>query len=493
MSICEFSSPFTRSASSPSQLVPNFFFLYDRCIYFLNPDDIVPPSVTVPPAPRARANSFSHHQGGTEQEPVILEPPVTTNPLLYRPTLPKAEIHTIRRLSARVNVLPVIARADTLSNDRLAAVKLAVRRDLAEAGIGFGIFDVDNHHNYHHHHPEQHSTINGDSAPNGGYPSLTNGSGSSPSSSSPTTPSLLRLPYALISPDMYSHSEGIARIPLSRHELVRQYTPSPNNTSSKLIRGRFVRSYRWGSMDVLDPNHSDFMPLRNAIFHHMKVRFFFFCFVPKLFPISNLLHRRYKTTLGLIYWIDSKGNITGFSHRQPIILPYRGTSGHHKVEGEGCPGVRHFLPYVLSKLSMLLLLLLHRRIRPLTPRMRSTTDIRRSPWGTIYRSVAQAAAAVRVIISVRQRPPLWVVRALTQCPAFHRAKDLHQASVEFLQPLFFFPSLLPSIFSPLFSISIFSEVRFLRDESLCRVRLRNLICNQFFFSRQNHRSNGPRR
>jgi septin family protein len=161
-------------------------------------------------------------------------------------------------------VLPVIARADTLTNDRLGAVKIAVRRDLAEAGIGFGIFDVD-------HMPDipEHNPINGDI---NGYAHKNGSTSSSSPTTSPSTPSFLRLPYALISPDMYSHSDGVTRIPISRHELVRQYTPSPNTNVSKLSRGRFVRSYRWGSMDVLDPNHSDFMPLRNAVFHHMKVR-----------------------------------------------------------------------------------------------------------------------------------------------------------------------------------------------------------------------------
>jgi hypothetical protein len=235
-----------------------------RCIYFLNPDDILPPPVPGPPAPlvpRARTNSFNQ----PEPEHVILEPPVTNNPLLCRPTLPPVEINTIRRLSARVNVLPVIARADTLTNDRLAAVKLAIRRDLAEAGIGFGIFDMDTHYPS----DDEHSVppINGD--PSNGYSGHPNGSSNSPPTS-PISPSLLRLPYALTSPDIYSHSDGVSRISLPRHELVYQYTPS-SNTPSKTTRGKFIRSYRWGSMDVLDPTHSDFMPLRAAIFHHMEV------------------------------------------------------------------------------------------------------------------------------------------------------------------------------------------------------------------------------
>jgi Septin len=238
-------------------------FFPDRCVYFLDPDAIIPPSAIRPPAPllpRTHTNSVSQ----SDAEPVILEPPVTTNPLLRRPVLPQAEINIIRTLSSRVNVLPVIARADTLTNERMAAIKMAVRRDLAEAGIGFGIFDLDTH-----------PPSNGDNKPFNG---LTNGSSSSPSSSSPTssvTSPFLRLPYALISPDCYSHSDGVNRPALPRHELVLQYTPgrpsSPNNHSTKLVRGKFTRSYRWGFLDVLDPNHSDFLPLRKAIFHHMQV------------------------------------------------------------------------------------------------------------------------------------------------------------------------------------------------------------------------------
>jgi Septin len=170
-----------------------------RCIYFLDPDGIIPPSAICPPAPiLPRTHNDSVSQPDTE--PVILEPPVSTNPLLRRPVLPQAEINVIRALSSRVNVLPVIARADTLTKDRLAAIKLAIRRDLAEAGIGFGIFDLDTY-----------TPSNGD---NEAFNGLSNGSASSPSSSSPTspvTPSFLRHPYALIAPNYYSHSDGVNR------------------------------------------------------------------------------------------------------------------------------------------------------------------------------------------------------------------------------------------------------------------------------------------
>jgi hypothetical protein len=202
---------------------------------------------------------------------------VTTNPLLCRPTLPQADIATIRRLSSRVNVLPVVARADLLSNDRLSAVKLAIRRDLAASGIGFGIFDTEIFSQYGADMPdivvpklkgEQTNSFNGH--PNGNV----SAAGSPPST--PLSPSLLRLPFALISPDIYSHSDGVNKPSPSRHELVHQYTPSSLGTQrrplSKIIPGKWTRSYRWGSLDCMDANHCDFLHLRSAIFFHMKVR-----------------------------------------------------------------------------------------------------------------------------------------------------------------------------------------------------------------------------
>jgi hypothetical protein len=56
-------------------------------------------------------------------------------------TMSPAEIRVIRRLSARSNVLPVIARSDSLTDEKLLAVKNAVRRSLREADLDFGAFE----------------------------------------------------------------------------------------------------------------------------------------------------------------------------------------------------------------------------------------------------------------------------------------------------------------------------------------------------------------
>ncbi|CAL1712593.1 unnamed protein product [Somion occarium] len=216
------------------------------CIYFLDPDEIVPPSVSSPAVPlavpRARTNSLSK----PDVDSVILEPPVPTNPTICRPTLPLIDITTIRKLSARVNVLPVVARADTLTNDRLAIIKSVIKYDLAKAGIGFGIFD----------------SPDAQLAPE--LPLDAAGS------------SLPLLPFALISPDIYSHSDGVTKPAQSRHDLYLQYTPSSNVTrspphpASKLVLRKYIRSYRWGCLDVMDKTHCDFVPLREAIFFHME-------------------------------------------------------------------------------------------------------------------------------------------------------------------------------------------------------------------------------
>ena len=47
-------------------------------------------------------------------------------------TMSPAEIRVICRLSARSNVLPVIGRADSLTDEKLSAVKNAVRKVLRD-------------------------------------------------------------------------------------------------------------------------------------------------------------------------------------------------------------------------------------------------------------------------------------------------------------------------------------------------------------------------
>jgi len=56
--------------------------------------------------------------------------------------LAPSEIRAIKRLANRTNVLPVIARGDTLTNTRLDKVRNAVQRDLARAGVDMRVFGI---------------------------------------------------------------------------------------------------------------------------------------------------------------------------------------------------------------------------------------------------------------------------------------------------------------------------------------------------------------
>lgn len=50
------------------------------------------------------------------------------------------DLRCIKKLSRRVNVLPIIARADELSAGKLAELKAVVKRDLSRSGLDFGTF-----------------------------------------------------------------------------------------------------------------------------------------------------------------------------------------------------------------------------------------------------------------------------------------------------------------------------------------------------------------
>ena len=260
------------------------------------------------------------------------------------PHLPTSEIQAIKTLSQRVNVLPVIARADTLTSERLAAIKRAIREDLADAGIGFGIFDnepvemeegrdrekvrekvvngyddgarssVLNGKGGHDDHLQPHSSARMSKSTSGATSSTAasthRGSMSSSVSSmtAATTPPLSpyghgfskfveafpefpvqvpRLPHAVFSPDAYSHSEGFSPCSIAGHggqfpptlqELTKRYSSGyrPKElapTVYEIHQGRFLRRYRWGTVDALNPKHSDFVHLRDALFHHMQVSF----------------------------------------------------------------------------------------------------------------------------------------------------------------------------------------------------------------------------
>jgi hypothetical protein len=261
-----------------------------------------------------------------------------------------AEIRVIRRLSARTNVLPVIARADSLTDERLAAVKDAVRQGLQEAGLGFGVFDpapkaaeaiqkpaeIANGHAQGNGHANGHAEEDEESDDEDGetleerqarpviklrparHRTRSNlsrsrsrreltGAGVSPDPTDRESVANVRfhahiiaktdltalLPFALIAPEDVGklRKRPLSSVPSSpipdasedgHAGSFRDPSQSPSQASVRNIaytlgppddlKGIFTRKFRWGTVDVLDPNHCDFAALRTAVLStHLKV------------------------------------------------------------------------------------------------------------------------------------------------------------------------------------------------------------------------------
>lgn len=269
-----------------------------------------------------------------------------------------AEIRVIKRLASRVNVLPVIARSDSLTESRLRAVKRTVRRELIAAGVGFGVFspstvganvsngaagqgdaaseaetptkatgvttagdaegEEEDAEEDRQARPvirirarksftgtersrsrrrrsglDEPSPERGDE--DGEQPPLPDGSSAITATGSRLSKAALEaiLPFAFVSPQPQRKGEmspgtqspvpngnhlsanelDVPATPLSQRSSVppsafpQQYqSPGINDYETREFpKGRFVRNFKWGTLDVLDPAHCDFVALRTAV------------------------------------------------------------------------------------------------------------------------------------------------------------------------------------------------------------------------------------
>ena len=306
-------------------------------------------------------------------------------------TMSPVDIRIIRRLSARANVLPVIARADSLTDGKLAAIKKVVRRDLRAANLDFGVFGPvaddpkspsDERQNGHSHTNSSTGSEHSNGTSNGNG----NGNGNAPPKEEEKTeeepaeeertsrpviklrptrlarrPSRSRsrleitdvslaedpsadmindtesvasrrfsahivaktdlsanLPFALITPEhvrkkrtpkgvvspssasanghvaeskdghasnrdsMIAPSEDGHAFSIAQSSVMSPVSPSTPTSLRHFpylqgppadLKGVFVRKFRWGTVDVLNPEHCDFAALRTAVMStHIKVR-----------------------------------------------------------------------------------------------------------------------------------------------------------------------------------------------------------------------------
>ncbi|CAG8645580.1 14561_t:CDS:2 [Cetraspora pellucida] len=122
------------------------------------------------------------------------------------------DIRILKRLTARVNVIPIVAKADLLTTTQLANLKKAINRDIKQYQIPVFDFPVDEE------------------------------DGSDPEVVAEAVADIqTQIPFSIIAPE--------------DAELI---DPS---TSEKILG----RQYTWGVIDCLNPKHCDFVVLRNVL------------------------------------------------------------------------------------------------------------------------------------------------------------------------------------------------------------------------------------
>ncbi|KAL4251229.1 TRAFAC class TrmE-Era-EngA-EngB-Septin-like GTPase superfamily protein [Abortiporus biennis] len=342
------------------------------CIYMIDPSSIVTASTrraerALPSKTRSEATISYPTSGLSPVDGEDSDDEDDWNNLSVNP----ADIHVIRRLSKRANVLPVVARADSLTNSKLDAIKKVIKRDLDAAGLDFGVFGPAS--------PNDKPHTNGVNGHANGHDKEEGGDISqAPTPTSPVAPEPVEerksrgviklrpirlprrlsrsrsradlvesanepeaaeitdtesvasvrfsahvitksnlvdiLPFALIAPEhahrnrkrssrvvpplptgpsddtqsihtdvthsMISPSEDGHAVSIADSQI--QSPISPMNGSVKNfpylagppadLRGVFIRRFRWGTIDVLSPEHCDFAALRTAVMStHMKM------------------------------------------------------------------------------------------------------------------------------------------------------------------------------------------------------------------------------
>lgn len=287
---------------------------------------------------------------------------------LTKLTMLPSELRVIKRLSQRVNVLPIIGCADSLTDDRLNAIKDTVRSELIATGLDFGVFgppkfDQDpaqNGHSIDIDLPKANARPKADddsedveeeeeedrksrgvirlkqtsrypalrrsrsrTRRDAGYTYTGDSEGTQDGVCPPDEDSVANvrfsanlfqkvdlsdiLPFALISPEVMP--ERVMSKPSRRPTVNSQVSAShpkeregsgsdhgeetlkgrPKHPTSQVngdghsgipyldgppadLRGVFVRKFRWGTIDVLNPDHCDFAALRTAVLStHMMV------------------------------------------------------------------------------------------------------------------------------------------------------------------------------------------------------------------------------
>jgi len=321
------------------------------CIYLVDPDSIVSSQARRPKQPiitRTRSQTTSSVTHGDEDSDAGYSEDEDGDENEAHLSMNPAELKVIRRLAARVNVLPVVARADELTESRLRAVRRTIKRELQAPGLGFGVFaptssppqngletqvsmipndtEVEEEDDREarpvirirstkqsgersrsrrrsralDESPVRAIDSDGDHTPVPDDSAHLHGNEHghyAPQITRALIDSLL--PFALVSPQFsrqhhnsISKDDGVlvpglpgeqevpgtptsrrASAPPSAFPAQYGHASAGNDPPREFPKGKFVRKYKWGTLDVCDPAHCDFVVLRTAIISsYFKVR-----------------------------------------------------------------------------------------------------------------------------------------------------------------------------------------------------------------------------
>ncbi|KAF9077736.1 septin family protein [Rhodocollybia butyracea] len=311
------------------------------CIYLIDPSSIMTQverrtKSSLPTRTRSEA-TVSHRTPPDLVPDISSDSDEDESPLTMSP----AEIRVIKRLAARCNVLPVIAKSDSLTDDALEGAKEAVRRSLSEAGLDFGVFGprqelstpkkarttrftTEDSQDEGEEDEERQSRpviklrrpkIGRNLSRSRSRRDLSQAAEDERRPVSPDAESVANIrfsahivaksdltammPFALIAPET---STRYRRNAANDDQILRTAPSSPVQQSEDghapsvdtipnpptpggsvhgysylqgppdALKGVFVRKFRWGTIDVLDPAHCDFAALRTAVLStHLRV------------------------------------------------------------------------------------------------------------------------------------------------------------------------------------------------------------------------------
>lgn len=167
------------------------------------------------------------------------------------------DLRILRRLSQRVNVIPILPMADTLTTRQLAACREKIRQDLQHHDID--IFQLGDDL-FGEGDDEDEDEDEDDSQDDADESSKTeqddNGQGPTAVSS--------HVPFVLIAPEPPLDTAPIDESITPTRPLSPPASP-PKLTHKDKESATYTRSYPWGTLDCLNPDHTDFKLLQRVL------------------------------------------------------------------------------------------------------------------------------------------------------------------------------------------------------------------------------------